>query len=542
MILYIADEEHDEPLHYLNEDIHTMKFNNQDMRQVFRQELQKISAVTHVIVEDGAVDMKTWGAAAEAFRCSQKIPLLLLIDDINVPDTYIRGENYDTLNRGHKDIHDALSVWVQKTMQGDTELAALNHVWIAVAGLTQGCGATSLAMHLAAHIHRQKQEVAVTERANAFTSLSAAYDWQEIAEGSYQWGGVIYHHNQIDENSPFTIFDLGIMNHKCLAIWKQCQIKILVVDGKPYHMQNLGEQIRQLRDYPGTVILAFTFVPEAEKPNIRKRYTSEKVRVWFVPFEPDLFLSSDEYQELVNDYVTPVQEEKKKKTIIPFRMPKPIPNKKMIGVILLTCIASVSVGAIIGTAGNQKRDTIQVAVESVPKMDFTAITRIRMILVEEQAERMTEEVVADNPEEVSTEVVTETETEEEKKVDKSSQSVIPVTEEDTQLPVPEVSTEEPQQTQEVPASLIPSLSGYNGQIYTGSDVMAIMNQFSGQNVAMHLITRSSDGWYNYTISNGSMVPAGAVSDGTALIDTQCSFLCQVIQVNGEDVGLEFIQQ
>lgn len=96
--------------------------------------------------------------------------------------------------------------------------------------------------------------------------------------------------------------------------------------------------------------------------------------------------------------------------------------------------------------------------------------------------------------------------------------------------------------QEVNVPLTPSLKGYQGQIYTGSQVVSIMNKFAGQLVAVHLITRSLDGWYNYSIGGGGLVAVSAVSSGTALVDPQCSFLCQVMQVNGEDLGVEFVQQ
>lgn len=581
MILYLSDEEHEEELNSLNTDIHTMIFQHQDMTRVFRKELQYLGAVTHVIVEEQAVDQSTWDTAAEAFQLSQNIPLLFLIDEPEIPETFIRGENYDTLNRSHRDISDLLLKWIQNvyagSVHGDRSAdigmdVAFNHVWIAAAGLTPGAGTTALAMHLAGYIHAQEKEVAVTERADAFACLSEAYDWNELAEGSYQWGGVIYNHNQIDENIPCTIFDLGLMDPRCHEIWKQCQVKILVADGKPYHLQGLAQKLSTWKDYPGGIILAFTFVPEAERAALRNQYASEQVKVWFVPFEPDLFTFSDDYQELVEGYVIPKPKEKKRNAVIPFHLPKtalPKPKtkqrsgqlmqkQKIVGLFLCMLLGAFGFGI---SVAHKQNDNIQIAVESVPRMDFTGITRIRMMLISEQAAGevlQEEETGAGESVEAGTDESNSDEQDETQENGAENEAATgsgkAQTGKDTQTatesPVTEAADKAAEETSEdstqapqtLPAAVTPSLGGYHGQIYTGSDVVNIMNQMSGQPVAIHLVTRSSDGWYNYSVSDSGFTAAGSVSSGTALVDTQCSFLCQVIQMNGEDAGLMFVQQ
>lgn len=575
MILYLSDEEHEEELAGLNADIHTMLFQHQDMTQVFRKELQYLGAVTHIVVEEQAVNRSTWDTAAEAFHLSQSIPLLLLVDEPETPETFIRGENYDTLNRSHRDISDLLLKWIQNVhagpVHGDWNAdpgmdAAFNHVWIAAAGLTPGAGTTALAMHLAGYIHAQEKEVAVTERADAFERLSEAYDWNELAEGSYQWGGVIYNHNQIDENIPCTIFDLGLMDPRCHEIWKQCQVKILVVDGKPYHMQELAQKLSTWKEYPGGIILAFTFVPEAERPALRNQYASEKIKVWFVPFEPDLFTFSDDYQELVEGYVIPKPKEKKRNAVIPFHLSKDLPRqlkpgKKIVGLVLCMLIVIAAFVSGVAAAHKQNAGNVQIAVESVPRMDFTGITRIRMMLISEQAagedlqeeETGAVEAVEAGTDESNSDEQDETQenrAENEAATGNGKAQTGKDTQTATESPVTEAADKVAEETsdastqapQTAPAPVTPSFGGYHGQIYTGSDVVTIMNQMSGQPVAIHLVTRSSDGWYNYSVSESGFTAAGSVSSGTALVDTQCSFLCQVIQMNGEDAGLTFVQQ
>lgn len=558
MILYIADEVHNGWLTgFEPAEVHEIHGKNLDMQAVIRRQLQHMGSVSHIIVEAGAVRMDTWESAAEALQLTRKTPLLLLTEDADIADTFIRKEHYDILNRAHKDVRELVRDWVDNCLS--QEIKALNHTWIAIAGLTPGCGTTALALHLAAYIQKQKQEVSVTERADVFHFLAEAYGFEETAPDSYQWGGIRYNHNLIDEESPFTIFDLGVMTPGSHEVWKQCQVKILVADGKPYRISELEYQLKELQKYPGEIILAFTFVPEAEKPAFRKKYDSEQVRVWFVPLEPDLFLSSDDYGELVQGYVEPVPKEQKGKKIVHFQIPKLDIKKNKIraGIILLLAICC---GFGLSVAINDYKDQqmTQVEVESIPRMDFTAITRIRLMLVEEQAEQAgkadqeqagegdvqqtgtsvtevlepegTTEVIVQGTEETAAAGVSQSGNQQQ---DTQPSEQAPA---GTETPA----TEAPRQEVNVP--LTPSLKGYQGQIYTGSQVVSIMNKFAGQPVAMHLITRSSDGWYNYSVSGGGLTPASAVSSGTALVDTQCSFLCQVVQVNGEDVGLEFVQQ
>lgn len=546
MILYISDEEHEEDFGL--PDVHVKQMKGQDMQIVFRQELQHMGAVSYIIVESGAVHMATWDGAAEALQIMKRIPLLLLIEDKDLTDTFIRRDNYDVMNRAHKDIRDMVQDWVQNCLLQDIE--TLNHTWIAVAGLTHGCGTTALAMHLAGYIHKQEQEVTVTERDNVFSQLASAYGWEMDDKDSYHWGGISYNHNLIDETVPFTIFDLGLMTPKSHAVWKQCQVKILVADGKPYRCKDLGSRLKQLREYPGDIILVFTFVPEAEKPALRKEYTSEQVRIWFAPLEPDLFETSDDYQELVRGYVKPMPAEKKPKKIIPFHLPKiSVPkNKIMVGGIILLALC-IGFGAAMTVQKRQETQGIQVAVESVPRMDFSAITRIRLMLAEESAGENTEvvqEPPAEGTEQTEEAAVTEASVMQPQGTDTPGLQHLEERQQNTQAPGTEAPATEAPVTeaprQEVSVPLTPSLRGYQGQIYTGSQVITIMNKYAGQPVALHLITRSSDGWYNYSVGGSGLATASAVSSGTALVDSQCSFLCQVVQVNGEDVGLEFVQQ
>ena len=267
----------------------------------------------------------------------------------------------------------------------------------------------------------------------------------------------------------------------------------------------------------------------------------------------------------------PLLKEEKKRIVIPFHLPKaalPKPKtrqrqltqkQKIIGVFLCMLLGAFWLGMAVT---HKQNDNIQVAVESVSRMDFTGITRIRMLLVSEQAagaevlqgedtgtgETAENGIAEANPDEQNGAWENGTENtagtgDGKMQTGKETRTATeaPATE-DAEEATEETTAESTQAPQTVPAAVTQSLGGYHGQIYTGSDVVTIMNQMSGQLVAIHLVTRSSDGWYNYSVSESGFAAAASVSAGTAMIDTQCSFLCQVIQVNGEDAGLAFVQQ
>lgn len=142
---------------------------------------------------------------------------------------------------------------------------------------------------------------------------------------------------------------------------------------------------------------------------------------------------------------------------------------------------------------------------------------------------------------MDTEITTEAITTEVRSTEKTtSEQVVENTQKAATQETTEATTETT--TAAIPIPMRPSLRGYQGQIYTGSEVIAIMSQYAGQEIAMHLQTRSSDGWYNYSITGSGLAVAAAVSSGTALIDPEVSFLCQVLNIGGEDLGLEFVQQ
>lgn len=543
MILYISDEAHKSLLDWLDQDIQVRVLREPDMQIKFRKELPYMATVSHVIVEGSGIDRSTWDAAVELLTAVKQIPILLLTEEEEITDTWQKHERYTVLNRAHKDIKDELLRWLDQKEE-------LSHTWIAVSGLTPSVGTTAFAMHIAAYITSQRQQVTVTELGDVYPVLADAYGWDELEEGVWNWGGTNYSHLSIDEACPYTVFDLGVINNKVYKLWSQCEIKILLADGKPYRLTKLGEKLKELRSFQGRIYLVFNYVPEAEKPVLRKRYNSDNVTVWFAPWQPDLFEISGEYQDLLQGYLDPLPEEKK---VIPFRKRLERGKKKIVagGIVLLALVA----GYTIRQMAYQRQEERQMVVvsEPIPQMGFSSTTKLRLLMLEEEQATATEQVT-------TTEAVASETTEEmqaateqiaqEKTSGKNGSKTATGTpggvresggQSTTAVEVSTAATTEA--TTAAPPVVIlpmtPSLQGYNGQIYTGDQVLMLMNKYAGQRVAMHLITRSGEGWYNYYTDWSSAAP---VSTGIAQIDPQCSFLCQVLYANGESVGLEFVQQ
>lgn len=530
MILFITTKEHEQDLEYLEDlQIRTIP-EMQDMQQVFCKELRFLMTVSHIIVDENAVDMKTWESAVQMLQEAKTLPLLLLIKDQSVSNTYIKKDGYEILNQAHQDIRHMVIAWIENQQE------SLRKTWIAVAGLDHNAGTTAMAMHLSAYIAGCDQDVAYTEYSTASVLQIVADTYRlESIEGGWQKGKIHFYHNQIDEEAGYTVFDLGIIENRILPVWQRCPVKVLVADGKPYRLLKLHEQLKRLSDYPGRIYLVFNFVAEDDQVRLREQYENENIRVWFAPFHPELITYRKEYRDLLKDYVAdPKPEKEKRKGHLDIKKLGGIIGSSFLGILItvLSVAAGIKLCRSVVTLRMKPEETIVCEIEYPLSMQPTVSLQDRMPTLEKSTD--TEEMM-------DTEITTEAITTEVRSTEKTtSEQVVENTQKAATQETTEATTETT--TAAIPIPMRPSLRGYQGQIYTGSEVIAIMSQYAGQEIAMHLQTRSSDGWYNYSITGSGLAVAATVSSGTALIDPEVSFLCQVLNIGGEDLGLEFVQQ
>lgn len=542
MVLYITDEAHKDYLTFVEEDVQVRVYREPDMLTKVRKELPYISSVSAVIVDGTGIDMTTWPAAVELLHTMLPVPVLL-IEESGRAETWVQCDGYVAMNRANKDIKEEIKNW----LNGDLSRP---RTWIGVAGLTPSAGTTSLAMHLAQYVHLAGQPVAVTETGCSFPAMAEAYGWDNVETNVWNWGGVYYNSKQIDENIRYTVFDFGIIGEKKLAMLDRCEIKILVVEGKLYHLQALNRVLKNLRNLSGKLQLVFTFTPDADKAWLRKQYTSDWISIWFAPVEVDLFKTSFNYGELVKGYVvTPVTDKKKQPVRKKSRswtadikarwnqIPKKvwIPAAGGAGILLLFLFGMV---LMLQKGVPEDQEPLSIAVNAHESMEDTGRLNISggddtgIPPVTEQ------EAGTQNPE------TSQTEEHVKKGQDKTiagteaPQTETPEAQTGTQ---PEGAGDTAAPATEAPATEQPvgvDVSGYNGQIYAGDEVIAIMNQLNGQAVALHLVSGTLDGWYN-AYADGSA--AAGVGDGTAQVNPEYSYICQVRQDTGYPV-VEFIQQ
>lgn len=536
MILYLTDEDHKNNLDWIDEDVQVKVYKEPDMAIKMRKELPYMAAVRACVVEGTGIDQVTWPDAVSLLQAARQTPLLLLDDLPEEPEVWIQGDGYLLLNRAHKDIREELTKW----LAGEDVLK--KHTWIAVAGLTPSVGTTSLAMHLAEYIAGTGRQAAVTELSHLFPELAEAYGWQAVDDTGWIFGGVHFNSGQIEE-VPYTVFDLGLIGEKQYAMMSRCEIKILVADGKPYRLHDLDKRLAELKELPGKIWLVFNFVTELEQARLKQHYSSDQVSVWFAPYAPDLLVTDARYQELLTGYVTPPETKKKKKVknkgqpkqirqqqVQPERRQAPdqeIPAKKQMSknknrkqTLKVLLLAGGSLAALFFLFGT---DMIGVRLLRAMAQDYNK-QETAVYVQSEQMQRLSSAKLRLEATEATTEATTEagkTEATTEA-VTTAAQQTVAATAGTTTAPATEATTAATEATTEktITIPVRPSLSGYDGQIYTGAEVQAIMNQYAGSNVSCSVTTR----------------------DGSGTIDPACSFLCQVVYTGGEETGLHFTQQ
>lgn len=534
MILYLTDEDHKNNLDWIDEDVQVKVYKEPDMAIKMRKELPYMAAVRACIVEGTGIDQATWPDAVSLLQAARQTPLLLLDDLPEEPEVWIQGDGYLLLNRAHKDIREELTKW----LAGEDVLK--KHTWIAVAGLTPSVGTTSLAMHLAEYIAGTGRQAAVTELSHLFPELAEAYGWQAVDDTGWIFGGVHFNSGQI-EDTPYTVFDLGLIGEKQYAMMSRCEIKILVADGKPYRLHDLDKRLAELQELPGKIWLVFNFVPEQEQARLKQHYSNDQVSVWFAPYAPDLLATDIRYQELLTGYVTPPETKKKKKVKNKGQPPKrekqmsgkskqpkeqqqehqqesESPQQKQTLKVLL--LAGGSLAALLFLFGT---GMIGVRLLRAMAQDYNK-QETAVYVQSEQMQRLSSAKLRLEMTEATTEATTEA-----GKTEAATEAVITAVRQTeaatagtTTAPATEATTAATEATTEktITIPVRPSLSGYDGQIYTGAEVQAIMNQYAGSNVSCSVTTR----------------------DGSGTIDPACSFLCQVVYTGGEETGLHFTQQ
>ncbi|OOP72841.1 hypothetical protein [Clostridium beijerinckii] len=183
-----------------------------------------------------------------------------------------------------------------------------NHknVKIAVAGVSSRVGTTTTAFNMARFLFNIGAKVSYTE-ANDSGHLKEIADYYEFLkiENYYRYKGVEYYPNkQFPNDVNYQIFDLGSLYKGNIAIFKNCDIKVLCSGSKPYELIETYEAINSVKDVNYNIL--FTSISNEENFKIRKSFENSKDNIHFLKYSPSLFdekINEDIYKEIIKDFI-----------------------------------------------------------------------------------------------------------------------------------------------------------------------------------------------------------------------------------------------
>ena len=529
MISYITTKEHEHKLDNIVTSLNMVLIIDviakQSLNDYIVKNLKNMTSLTHIIIHQDAImeDEEELNEIVEALNVMYGASILLMKDDRSNTANVIKKDKYTVINTSNKDASEEISLFLSNKLEYKQE-----NIWIGVAGASNGCGTTSVAIKLANYIKQYDNSVCYVEanQSDHLEEIADYYLFDKLDEGHFKYQDLTYRKDKIDTTVHFLIFDLGNLSKSKMSIYEKCTIKLLVSDSKPYRLKNTDMILNGLITL-GKINMVLTFAPEDERERIRNKYIDmPEVNVIYAPNNNNLFSVSSEYKELMQEYINITDNDTFKKT-------KPVKKIKTIKKGMLASLVGVIVSGSImfnvffikmyGKESAEKdiivlNEPIKI-VRDIDKLeDAIAATEATESIDETE---MTTEIANNTSNAVYDDVQTNTHTttESAKQANAGGVTVASSTETTaatTEASVPQVTTTEARI--EAPTTI--SLSGYSGQIYSGGNVRAIINKVSGYGVGYSILLRDNT----------------STSD-TSMIDGNCSYLCQV---NGNSIC--FVEQ
>lgn len=461
----------------------------------------------------------------------QNVKVLLYINDENIEETYIENDFYTTINAAHKEVKTELN----RFFGNEVVEEEFKNTWIGIAAAHPKAGATTQAINIANYIKQYDNSVCYTEanETNNLSDIAEFYEFEKLDKDHYKFENLTYRSKKIDMESHYLVLDLGVLNEKNIELYNKCKVKILVTGSKPYEIKYLDNILNNI-EVPGLINVLLNYTAEQDKNIIRNKYLEESnLKIVFGEYAPSLFevVNKDIYKNIFSKFLVIPEEEEKTNS----NTKKKNPFSKIISKSAFFLLASISIGLnmlyFLFSNPSNTGDTKDVYLK-IQGIELTEHIRDSTNKTTEVAN--VDEVNKDPPSTTENETTKNSTTEYVKTTTttKAPTTATPT----TQAPQTTATTE----AKKVVVSSSVSLSGYNGQIYSGENVIYILNKFAGQRVAFKVTTRDSSCWYNYEVSGNDLVAATSVS--SANVDSSCSYYATVINLNGEDVGIEFLQQ
>jgi hypothetical protein len=190
------------------------------------------------------------------------------------------------------------------------------NVMIAVLNSHPKSGATTLSINMAEYLQDIGATVAYVECNGELNHLEAIAStvsgFTKLRENSFERNGIIYMKNEIPEGMNFIINDMSRIiqdgtEKNALEFTANCQKIILCSTSKPYELKETEDKIRILQENGcEEICLCLAFTPDNEKASLVDKFGSQKVKVYFTAYTPDMFKSTankEIYKRILQEYI-----------------------------------------------------------------------------------------------------------------------------------------------------------------------------------------------------------------------------------------------
>ncbi len=190
------------------------------------------------------------------------------------------------------------------------------NVMIAVLNSHPKSGATTLSINMVEYLHEVGATVAYVECNGELNHLEAIAStvsgFNKLIENSFERNGIIYMKNEIPEGMNFIINDMSRiiqtgLEKNALEFTANCQKVILCSTSKPYELKETEDKIRILEENGcKELYLCLAFTPDNQKASLVDKFGSQKVKVYFTEYTPDMFQSTankELYKRILQEYI-----------------------------------------------------------------------------------------------------------------------------------------------------------------------------------------------------------------------------------------------
>lgn len=201
------------------------------------------------------------------------------------------------------------------------------NVMITVLNSHPKSGATTLSINMAEYLHEMGASVAFVECNSELNHLEAIVNatsgFTKVKDNCFERNGIKYMKNEIPDEMNFIINDMSRIiqdgteeteKNALEFITANCQKVILCSTSKPYELKEIEDKICILEEKGcKEICICLAFTPESQKASLTDKFGSQKVKVYFTEYTPDMFKSNanqEIYKRILQEYIQEKTEDK----------------------------------------------------------------------------------------------------------------------------------------------------------------------------------------------------------------------------------------